>query len=214
MHSCIHSTFVFYDHKFSKSLNLVSIWSFDKFLSLCLRFLTIKPISHLTMVCYHQNPIMRILGLTILISCLYFHICSLFYWFCNILCSVPMWILSHAFGILVGPKDDFGFVNIALIPLLSSRYLPLFFLVEKQPHLVLALLWNARELFSIHVWFNLPHSVNKFIDNLCSEASIDGLSYLLCYALFLKTFPCYDFSLFSILIQMHELYRGIRWWGL
>ena len=65
MHPCIHFTFVSYDHKSSKRLDLVSIWSFDEFLSLCLRFLTIKQISHLTMVCYHQNPIRRTLGLTI-----------------------------------------------------------------------------------------------------------------------------------------------------
>ena len=65
MHSCIHLTLVFYDHKSSKRLDLVAIWSFDAFSSLCLRFLIIKPISHLTMVCYHQNPIRRTLGLTI-----------------------------------------------------------------------------------------------------------------------------------------------------
>ena len=65
MHPCIHLKFVFYDHKSSKSLNLVSIWSFDEFSGLCLRFLTIKPIGHLTMVCYHQNPIRRTIGLTI-----------------------------------------------------------------------------------------------------------------------------------------------------
>ena len=65
MHSCIHLTLVSYDHKSSKRLDLISIWSFDEFSSLCLRFLTIKPISHLTMVCYHQNPIKRTLGLTI-----------------------------------------------------------------------------------------------------------------------------------------------------
>ena len=65
MHPCIHLTFVSYDHKSSKSLDHVSIWSFDEFLSLCLRFLTIKPISHLTIVCYHQNMIRRTLGLTI-----------------------------------------------------------------------------------------------------------------------------------------------------
>ena len=64
MHSCIHLTLVSYDHKSSKHLDLVSIWSFDEFSSLCLRFLIIKPISHLTMVCYHQNPIRRTLGLT------------------------------------------------------------------------------------------------------------------------------------------------------
>ena len=65
MHSCIHLTLVSNDHKSSKRLDLVSIWSFDEFSTLCLRFLTIKPISHLTMVCYHQNPIRRTLGLTI-----------------------------------------------------------------------------------------------------------------------------------------------------
>ena len=65
MHSCIHLTFVSYDHKSFKSLDLVSIWSFDEFSSLCLRFLTIKPISHLTVVCYHQNQIRKTLGLTI-----------------------------------------------------------------------------------------------------------------------------------------------------
>ena len=64
MHSCIHLTLVSYDHKSFKRLDLVSIWSFDEFSSLCLRFLTIKPISHLTMVCYHQNPIRKTLGLT------------------------------------------------------------------------------------------------------------------------------------------------------
>ena len=64
VHPCIHLTFVSYDYKFSKSLDLVSIWSFDEFSSLCLRILTIKPISHLTLVCYHQNPIRRTLGLT------------------------------------------------------------------------------------------------------------------------------------------------------
>ena len=63
MHSCIPLTLVFYDHKSSKRLDLVSIWSSDEFSSLCLRFLTIKPISHLTMICYHQNPIRRTLGL-------------------------------------------------------------------------------------------------------------------------------------------------------
>ena len=62
---CIHLTFVSYDHKSSKSLDLVSIWSFDEFPNLCLRFFTIQTISHLTMVCYHQNLIMRTLGLTI-----------------------------------------------------------------------------------------------------------------------------------------------------
>ena len=64
MHSCIHLTLVSYDHKSSKRLDFVSIWSFDEFSSLCLKFLTIKPISHLTLVCYHQNPIRRTLGLT------------------------------------------------------------------------------------------------------------------------------------------------------
>ena len=64
MHSCIHLTLVSYDHKSSKRLALVSIWSFDEFSSLCLRFLIIKPISHLIMVCYHQNLIRRTLGLT------------------------------------------------------------------------------------------------------------------------------------------------------
>ena len=64
MHSCIHLTLVSYDLKSSKRLDLVSIWSFDEFLSLYLRFLNIKPISYLTMVCYHQNPIRRTLGLT------------------------------------------------------------------------------------------------------------------------------------------------------
>ena len=66
MHSCIHLTLISYDHKFSKRLDLVSIWSFDEFSSLYLRFLIIKPISHLTMVCYHQNPVRRTLRLTIL----------------------------------------------------------------------------------------------------------------------------------------------------
>ena len=65
MHSCIHLTLVSYDRKSSKRLDLVSIWSFDEFSSLYLRFLIIKPISYLTMVCYHQNPIKRTLGLTI-----------------------------------------------------------------------------------------------------------------------------------------------------
>ena len=36
------------------------------------------------------------------------------FFLCNILCSVLVWILSHTFGLLVSPKDDFGFVNIAL----------------------------------------------------------------------------------------------------
>ena len=65
MHSCIHLTLVFYDLKSSKRLDVISIWSFDEFSSLYLRFLNIKPISYLTMVCYHQNPIRRTLGLTI-----------------------------------------------------------------------------------------------------------------------------------------------------
>ena len=64
MHSCYHLTFISYDLKSSKHLDLVSIWSFDEFSSLYLRFLNIKPISYLTMVCYHQNPIRRTLGLT------------------------------------------------------------------------------------------------------------------------------------------------------
>ena len=42
-----------------------TIWSFDEFRSYYLRFLNIKPISYLTMVCYHRNPIRRTLGLTI-----------------------------------------------------------------------------------------------------------------------------------------------------
>ena len=65
MHSCIHLTLVSYDLKCSKCLDVISIWSFDEFSSLYLRFLNIKPISYLTMVCYHQNPIRRTLGLTI-----------------------------------------------------------------------------------------------------------------------------------------------------
>ena len=34
-----------------------------------MRFLNIKPISYLIMVCYHQNPIRRTLGLTIFFLC-------------------------------------------------------------------------------------------------------------------------------------------------
>ena len=82
MHSCIHLTLGSYDHKSSKRLDLVCIWSFDEFSSLYLRFLNIKPISHLTMVYYHQNPIRRTLGLTI--SFLLFFILiflSLFFYF-------------------------------------------------------------------------------------------------------------------------------------
>ena len=67
MHLCIHLTLISYYHKSSKYLNIVSIWFFDEFSSLYLRFLNIKPISYLTMVCYHQNLIRRTLGLTILI---------------------------------------------------------------------------------------------------------------------------------------------------
>ena len=63
--SALMHSLVSYDHKSSKRLDLLSIWSFDEFSSLYLRFLNIKPISHLTMVCYHQNPIKRTLGLTI-----------------------------------------------------------------------------------------------------------------------------------------------------
>ena len=65
MHSCIHLTLVSYDLKSSKRLDVISIWFFDEFSSLYLRFLNIKPISYLTMICYHQNPIRRTLGLTI-----------------------------------------------------------------------------------------------------------------------------------------------------
>ena len=65
MHPCIHLTFIFYDQKFSNSLDLVFLWSFDEFSNLYLRLLPFKPISHLTMVCYHQNPIGRTLRLTI-----------------------------------------------------------------------------------------------------------------------------------------------------
>ena len=61
---CTHAFILHYDHKSSKRLDLVSIWSFDEFSSLYLKFLIIKPISHLTMVCYHQNPIRRTLRLT------------------------------------------------------------------------------------------------------------------------------------------------------
>ena len=65
MRPCIHLTFISYDQKSSNSLDLVSLWFFDEFPNLYLRFLPFKPISHLTMVCYHQNPIGRTLGLTI-----------------------------------------------------------------------------------------------------------------------------------------------------
>ena len=58
-------------HKSSKRLNLVSIWSFDEFFSYTWDFLNIKPISYLTMVCYHQNPIRRTLGLTIIFDILW-----------------------------------------------------------------------------------------------------------------------------------------------
>ena len=64
MHPCIYLTFVSYYQKSSNCLNLVSLWFFDEFLNLYLKFLSFKPISHLTMVYYHQNPIGRTLGLT------------------------------------------------------------------------------------------------------------------------------------------------------
>ena len=62
---CTHAFSLHYDHKSSKRLDLVSIWSFDEFSSLYLKFLISKPISHLTMVYYHQNPIRKTFGLTI-----------------------------------------------------------------------------------------------------------------------------------------------------
>ncbi|RVX18782.1 ADP,ATP carrier protein 3, mitochondrial [Vitis vinifera] len=57
---------------------------------------------------------------------------------------VRMWILSHTFGLLVGPKDNFGFVVIALSAIVILTLPAIIFLAE-----------------------------NKFTDNLCSGASTD-----------------------------------------
>ena len=42
MHPCIHLTFVSYDQKSSNSLNLVSLWFFDEFPNLYLKFFIIQ----------------------------------------------------------------------------------------------------------------------------------------------------------------------------
>ena len=119
MHPCIHLTFVFYDHKSSKSLDLVSIWSFDEFSSLCLRFLTIKRISHLTMVGYHQNSIRRTLGLTITKDITRYN-----YWVLETSCVSPLFVSLPYHE----PFNSIGYLPFFFTSLstLHSLYKPIF----------------------------------------------------------------------------------------
>ena len=125
-------------------------------------------------------------------------------------CLDWVWAQGYTLDLLVYIWED-----CRLLVVVSYSAIPFVF-AKRWFHSVLPLLLSARRSCFVPIRSGLPHSISLLTDNPCSGASTDVLCFLLCHALFLKTFLCYGFPLFSVflfIIQMHEP-QGRRSWAL
>ena len=92
----------------SRSCIYLVLWWIFEFI---LRFLIIKPISHLTMICYHQNPIRRTLGLTVYMIGLYVSCTFALYMICLYVSWLTLFPIENWFSLACLDYLGINFIN-------------------------------------------------------------------------------------------------------